>query len=94
MPETIYTIFRDRCLGEPDNPFLILPDDRTLTYAGALRRTAQLANFFLSIGIRPGDRIAIQAEKSVEALLTYLAALRMGAVYLPLNTAYTAAEVE
>lgn len=94
MPETIYTIFRDRCLAEPDNPFVILSDNRTLTYAGALRRTAQLANFFLSIGIRPGDRIAIQAEKSVEALLTYLAALRMGAVYLPLNTAYTAAEVE
>lgn len=93
MAQTIYTIFRDRSLDAPDDPFLILPDGRTLSYGDAHRRTGQLANLFASIGIGPGDRIAIQAEKSVEALLTYLAALRAGAVYLPLNTAYTAAEL-
>ncbi len=45
-------------------------------------------------GVRPGDRVAVQAEKSVPALVLYLAAVRAGAVYLPLNTAYTLAELE
>ncbi|HEX4080455.1 MAG TPA: malonyl-CoA synthase [Rhizomicrobium sp.] len=74
--------------------FLRLADGRILTYGDMLARSGQFANLFRSIGVRPGDRLAAQVEKSPEALLLYLACLRMGAVYLPLNPAYTPAEME
>ena len=57
-------------------------------------RTAQLANALAGLGVKPGDRIAAQVDKSPEALFLYLACLRAGAAYLPLNTAYTQAELE
>ncbi|MEX8520700.1 MAG: malonyl-CoA synthase [Leptothrix sp. (in: b-proteobacteria)] len=58
------------------------------------RATAMLANLLQSLEIAPGSRIAAHTEKSVEALLLYLATLRAGFVYLPLNTAYQAAELD
>ena len=45
-------------------------------------------------GVVPGDRVAVQVEKSADAIMLYLACLRAGAVYLPLNTGYTLAELE
>ena len=59
-----------------------------------LDRTGQLANVLVLRGVEPGDRVAVQVEKTVENLLLYLACLRAGAVYLPLNTAYTLAELD
>ena len=56
--------------------------------------TAKLANLLESLDLPTGSRVAVQTEKSVEALMLYLAVLRAGLVYLPLNTAYQAAEVE
>jgi len=56
--------------------------------------TAKLANLLASLDLAPGSRVAVQTEKSVEALMLYLAVLRAGFVYLPLNNAYQAAEVE
>ena len=58
------------------------------------RATAMLANLFAALELPDGSRIAVQAEKSVEGLMLYLAVLRAGFVYLPLNTAYQAAEIE
>jgi malonyl-CoA/methylmalonyl-CoA synthetase len=58
------------------------------------RGTAMLANFLQSLGLPEGTRIAVQVEKSVEALMLYLATLRAGYVFLPLNTAYQSAEIE
>ena len=55
--------------------------------------SAMVANLWLSLGLPPGSRIAVQVEKSVEALILYLATLRSGHVFLPLNTAYQAAEM-
>src|SRR5262245_14610680 len=52
------------------------------------------ANALLSLGILPGDRVAAQVEKSLENIVLYLATLRVGATYLPLNSAYRAPEVE
>jgi len=57
------------------------------------RASAKIANLLLSLGLPPGSRIAVQVEKSPEALLLYLATLRAGYVYLPLNTAYRADEI-
>ncbi len=56
--------------------------------------TAMLANLFQSLGLPPGARVAVQVEKSVEAAMLYLATLRAGFVFLPLNTAYQSAEIE
>jgi malonyl-CoA/methylmalonyl-CoA synthetase len=58
------------------------------------RATAMLANFLRSLGLEEGSRIAVQVDKSVEAMLLYLATLRAGYVFLPLNTAYQRAEIE
>ena len=58
------------------------------------RGTAMLANLLASLDLPAGSRIAVQTEKSVEALMLYLAVLRAGYVYLPLNTAYQAAELD
>ena len=58
------------------------------------RATAMLANLLVSLKLPQGSRIAVQVEKSVEAMLLYLATLRAGYVFLPLNTAYQSAEIE
>ena len=58
-----------------------------------LDSTAMVANLLQSLDLQPGARIAVQVEKSVEALILYLATLRAGLVYLPLNTAYQSAEM-
>jgi malonyl-CoA/methylmalonyl-CoA synthetase len=58
------------------------------------RGSAMLANLLASLKLPAGARIAVQVEKSVEAMLLYLATLRAGYVFLPLNTAYQSAEIE
>jgi len=58
------------------------------------RATAMLANLLQSLSLPAGARIAVQVEKSVEAVMLYLATLRAGYVFLPLNTAYQSAEIE
>ncbi|ALV08728.1 malonate--CoA ligase [Roseateles depolymerans] len=58
------------------------------------RATAMMANLLASLDLPPASRIAVQVDKSVEALMLYLAVLRAGHVYLPLNNAYQAAELE
>ena len=63
------------------------------TWADLDRGSAMIANLFAGLGLAPGARIACQTEKSVEALMLYLACLRAGFVYLPLNTAYQQAEI-
>ena len=64
------------------------------TWRDLERGTAMLANLLAGLELPAGARIAVQTEKSVEALMLYLAVLRAGYVYLPLNTAYQAAEIE
>lgn len=58
------------------------------------RGTAMMANLLASLGLPAGARVAVQVEKSVEAMMLYLATLRAGYVFLPLNTAYQSAEIE
>ena len=69
------------------------PRDRWSSYADALDVSARFARTLVGWGVGPGDRVAVQVEKSIEAVLLYVACIRAGAVFLPLNTAYTAAEV-
>jgi malonyl-CoA/methylmalonyl-CoA synthetase len=64
-----------------------------ISYGELIGQSGRVASALVAHGVSPGDRIAAQVEKSVSALVLYLAALRAGAVFLPLNTAYTPAEV-
>lgn len=81
-------------MPEERRAFLHLSDGNTISYGDMLARSGQFANALWSAGVRPGERVAVQIEKSANALLLYLACLRAGAVYLPLNPAYTLAELE
>ncbi|AOW13036.1 malonyl-CoA synthase [Hydrogenophaga crassostreae] len=68
-------------------------DDRRWTFGDLHGQSAQMANWLQSLGLKPGDRVMVQVEKSVPALVFYLACLRAGVVYVPLNTAYQSAEL-
>ena len=63
-------------------------------YSNIFAATSRFANALVAGGVKPGDRVAAQVEKSPEALFLYLACLRAGAAYLPLNTAYTEPELD
>jgi malonyl-CoA/methylmalonyl-CoA synthetase len=67
--------------------------DRFYAYQDLDRQSGRLANALVDLGVRPGDRVAVQVEKSATNLLLYLATVRAGAIYLPLNTAYTLVEL-
>jgi malonyl-CoA/methylmalonyl-CoA synthetase len=76
-----------------DKPFLTTPEGRTVSFRALEEGSARIASVLRDLGVQPGDRVAVQVEKSPEAVLLYLACLRSGAVFLPLNTAYTPAEI-
>ncbi|NEW94841.1 malonyl-CoA synthase [Rhodopseudomonas sp. BR0M22] len=65
-----------------------------ISYADLVGRAGRVANVLVDRGLKVGDRVAAQTEKSVEALVLYLATVRAGGVYLPLNTAYTLHELD
>lgn len=77
-----------------DKIFITLLDGTRITYRQIEAATCRAAGTLLSLGIQPGDRVAVQLDKSVDALILYLATVRAGAVFLPLNTAYTPTEVD
>ena len=74
--------------------FIETSDGRIITHGGFVAMAARLANVFKSMGLKKGDRLAIQVEKSVTALCIYAACVQSGIVFLPLNTGYTANEIE
>jgi malonyl-CoA/methylmalonyl-CoA synthetase len=69
-------------------------DATSLTYGQLIERSGAAANALAALGVKPGDRMAAQIEKSTDAIVVALACFRAGAVLLPLNTAYTLAELE
>ncbi len=77
----------------PDRPCLHLDDGSTLTYGDLAERSAAIAGGLRSRAVSVGDRVVVQVSKSADAVALYLACLRTGAVFVPLNTAYTEAEV-
>jgi malonyl-CoA/methylmalonyl-CoA synthetase len=84
---------RIREAADSARPLIHAPDGRTLSYADCFAIAARFAHVLAKHGVRPGDRVAVQVEKSPNALCLYLACLRTGAVYLPLNTGYTPSEL-
>lgn len=73
--------------------FLHLPDGGFLSYQDFLALAARFAHAMTQIGLEPGDRVAVQVEKSPQALALYAACAQAGLVFLPLNTAYTVDEL-
>jgi malonyl-CoA/methylmalonyl-CoA synthetase len=93
MNANLYALFESR-----------FPEDRTAccieTHEGLYyswndvdRASAKMANLLKGLNLEKGARVAVQVEKSPEALILYLATIRAGYVYLPLNVAYRAAEM-
>jgi malonyl-CoA/methylmalonyl-CoA synthetase len=74
-------------------PFLRLLDGQVITHQDFLATSAQIANVMAQIGLKPGDRVAVQVEKCPQALALYAACAQAGLVFLPLNTAYTVDEL-
>jgi malonyl-CoA/methylmalonyl-CoA synthetase len=78
----------------PQRPFLATPAGRYLTYEGLHQQSGAYAAALLRRGVTAGERIAVRVEKSIESILLYVACLRIGAVYVPINTGNSANEFE
>ena len=81
-------------LAEPGRLAIETSSGTRISYADLIAQSGRVANLIVSRGVKSGDRVAAQTEKSVEALVLYLATIRAGAVFLPLNTAYTLNELD
>ena len=92
MSNPLYDTLFGRHAGKT-TPFLHLENGTSLSHADFLARAAQLAHAMASLGVKPGDRVAAQIDKSPDALALYAACAQAGLVFLPLNTGYTADEV-
>jgi len=90
----LYTRLSARFPADRAKPFAALPDGTVVTYADVESASAQYAKAMRDLGVEVGDRVAVQAEKSIAMLMLYLGCLRAGAIFLPLNTAYTAGELD
>jgi malonyl-CoA/methylmalonyl-CoA synthetase len=80
--------------AEPHRLFLATEAGYEMSYAALRDQSGRFASALTRLGVLPGDRVAIQVDKSTEAVLLYIACLRMGAVFVPINVANTANEVE
>ncbi|MGY4499554.1 malonyl-CoA/methylmalonyl-CoA synthetase [Bradyrhizobium sp. GM24.11] len=81
-------------LDDPKRLAIETQDGAHISYGDLIARAGQMANVLVARGVKPGDRVAVQVEKSVANIVLYLGSVRAGAVYLPLNTAYTLNELD
>jgi malonyl-CoA/methylmalonyl-CoA synthetase len=94
MSENLYELLAERFPADRTRPAFLLSDGSEISYGELEDAAARVAGRLVADGVQPGDRVALQAEKSVEAAMIYLGVLKAGAVFLPLNQAYTPAEVD
>ena len=94
MSENLYDLLASRFPADRSRPCFLLGDGTAISYGDLETGVAQVAGRLVAEGVSPGDRVALQAEKSAEGIMVYLGALKAGAVFLPLNSAYTASEVD
>jgi malonyl-CoA/methylmalonyl-CoA synthetase len=93
MNGNLYALLASR-FPDRSQPFLETLDGGKVSYGEIETGAGRLAALLKAKGLAPGDRLAVQTPKSPEAVMLYLAALKVGAVFLPLNTAYTQAEID
>jgi malonyl-CoA/methylmalonyl-CoA synthetase len=94
VTDNLYSLLQERFLAASAKPSLIDAGGQGPTYGQLDDLSARFASVLRSYGVEAGDRIVVQVEKSVGAIALYLGCLRVGAIFVPLNTAYTAAEVD
>ena len=92
--ENFYAALQQRFRQAATCPCLTEPGRRRITYAELDALSAGMAGLLLGGEAKPGDRILVQVDKSIENVALYFGAMRAGLVYVPLNTAYTSDEVE
>ena len=90
----LYAHFHRQFRRHAADELLCTADGRSYSYADVDRRSAAIASCLSDLGISPGDRVSVQVEKSPQGLCLYLACLRAGFVFHPLNMAYTSSELE
>ncbi len=83
-----------RYASDRSRPLIELADGKRVSYGELFDLVERLASHLIRAGVVPGDRVAVQVEKSWQNLALYLACVRAGAVFLPLNTAYQLAELD
>jgi malonyl-CoA/methylmalonyl-CoA synthetase len=93
MNANLYSAMRERFAAAPGRTAIELPAGDVTTCGALDELVARMAAVLAARGVVPGDRVVAQVEKSVGAVALYLGCLRAGAVFVPLNTAYTDAEV-
>jgi malonyl-CoA/methylmalonyl-CoA synthetase len=89
----LFNLFRSRFPSDLTATLLEVPQERSWSYADLETETARLARFLAASGVQPGDRVVAYVDKSPAVLLLYLACLRGGYIYLPLNPSYTRREL-
>jgi malonyl-CoA/methylmalonyl-CoA synthetase len=89
----VFSLFAAAAEANAERAFLIVDGKPLLTYAGMLEQSGRAAAWLRSKGLQKGDRAIIQAHKSPAVVIFYLACLRAGVVFIPLNTAYQASEL-
>ncbi|MDB5454222.1 MAG: matB, partial [Caulobacteraceae bacterium] len=94
MSENLYELLAGRFPTDRGKPAFLLSDGARISYGKLEDAAARVAGRLVAEGVQPGDRVALQVEKSPEAVMIYLGVLKAGAVFLPLNHAYTPAEVD
>jgi len=97
IPEDFMNLYQILAKGFPADRSLTaieIPGSRNISWQELEDATARISNWLISLRLEPGSRVAAQVPKSPESLFLYLATLRAGMVYLPLNTAYQEAEID
>jgi len=93
MNANLYALLRDHFAEDAEQPCLLIPGGPVIHYDDLDATSARIANALSAAGCHPGDRVAVQTEKCWQSLALYLACLRAGLVYLPLNTGYQKSEL-
>jgi len=93
MNQSLFAEVGKHLPSDLSKPFIRTPEGGGYSYADMLRSTSQFAHALVELGVQPDDRVAVQVDKSPETVMLYLAVLRVGAVYLPLNSGYTGEEL-
>ncbi|WP_119165834.1 malonate--CoA ligase [Algihabitans albus] len=93
MSENLYDLLAENFPKDRTKPVMQLEDGRLLSYADLETQAGRYARLLSELGVKPGDRVAVQTDKSANAVFLYLGVMKMGAVYLPLNVGYTGAEI-
>ena len=94
MNANLYALIEAHFPREPEAPCILVPQGPVVHYGELMEESSRIAHALVRAGCEPGDRVAVQADKHWQVLALYLACLRAGLVYLPLNTGYQKSELQ